>query len=104
MRASHAPDAPFPGAHSQVPGQRGEAQARARTANGTLPLEATPLATTGGGWGLRLPCRAEEIHARKKVVVYQEVLLRRNTQHDHVDVETRIKREELDVTASGQVS
>jgi uncharacterized protein (TIGR02271 family) len=71
---------------------------------GTLPLEAAPLATPGGGWGLRLPCRAEEIHARKKVVVCEEVVLRRDTMHDHVDVETRIKREELDVTSSGQVS
>jgi hypothetical protein len=101
VHSSPAPDAPFPGALPQVRGHRGELDTlppgSTLARNGTLPLDATPVQTRGQGWAVTLPCRAEEVQVRKVVVVYEEVVLRRDLRQAHVDVEARAKREELRV-------
>ena len=101
MDNSAPPDAPFPGARSQVPGHRGESSTSLAGStparSGTLPLDAPPPERHANGWAVRLRCRAEEVHVRKAVVVYEEVVLRKGLTHEHVDIETRVKREELRV-------
>ena len=100
---STAPDRPFPGAHSQVPGARhsppdepppGSATAR------MLPLEATRT-VDGKGWLIRLPVRAEHVTVSKKVVVCERVSVRRQLVPELARVEAEIRRERLRLDTTG---
>ncbi|MDQ6673914.1 MAG: YsnF/AvaK domain-containing protein [Chloroflexota bacterium] len=95
-----APDRPFPGARSQVPGLRyegSEAAQREPAAQRSLELESTPT-TSERGWSVRLPVRAEHISVDKQVVVYERVLVRRREIEDLAQVQGTVRKEEPRVT------
>src|SRR5689334_4254174 len=91
-------DRPFPGAHSQVPGTRGEPEARALD---SLPLEATQ-SRSGERWTVRLPVRAEQVRVSKQVVVCERVLVHRRAVEDVAHVEDQVRREVLRVESEGE--
>ena len=102
---SRAPDRPFPGAHSQVPGAHEHGvtipPASALPAP-ALPLEAS-RASSGLGWAVRLPVRAEYVTVTKAAVVRERVVVRRRFVPDGARVQTQVLRERLRVDTQGQV-
>ena len=94
---SRAADRPFPGAHSQVPGARGDrATSTVRRAADLLPLESGAVPWERG-WVVRLPVRAERILVRKQVVVHERVVVRRRQIEDLTRVDANVRREQLEV-------
>src|SRR5581483_12033636 len=71
-------------------------------ANQGLRLEAS-VQRNGDGWTIRLPVRVEEVHVQKRVVVYEEVEIRREYVEEVAQVDGTIRREELDLRAYGDV-
>ena len=98
---SQAPDRPFPGAHSQVPGAHEQGVAVPPPA--ALKLEARRV-SAGPGWAVRLPVRAEQVTVSKAVVVRERVVVRRRRLQGMAQVETEVRRERLRVDAAGQVA
>jgi stress response protein YsnF len=103
-----APDRPFPGARSQVPGARHEPATAAaprdpdarRPASSSLPLESAEV-RSDGGWSVRLPVRAEQISVDKQVVVYERVQVRRHDVQDQARLQSSVRTEELRLAADG---
>ena len=93
------PDAPFPGARSQVtarPLEKDRATYPATDGLRQLSLEASPI-PRNGGWVIRVPVRAEHVTVDKKRVVYERVIVRRvHTDAVH-HVDATVRREELRV-------
>ena len=94
-----APDAPFPGARSQVrrPMAIGE-----RRRGCALPLECRPL-RSHPTWAVRLPVRAEQVTITKETFVFQEVTTGRKTLGERTHIEDTVRRETLRVDAHGAV-
>ncbi|MBV8083286.1 MAG: DUF2382 domain-containing protein [Chloroflexi bacterium] len=67
-----------------------------------LPLEGQ-LERMPDGWFIRLPVRKEDVRVEKRVVVYEEVDIRREYVEDVVHVDEQVRREELDVRPRGNV-
>jgi uncharacterized protein (TIGR02271 family) len=67
----------------------------------TRPLEAhiTPHA---GGWNIRLPLRRETVRVEKRVVVAEEVAIRRRTETQTRQVQATTRRERLRVDTFGE--
>ena len=102
---STAPDRPFPGAHSQVPGAHDTPPDEPPPGSATprlLPLEATRT-IDGRGWLIRLPVRAEQVRVSKQVVVRERVSVRRQLVPGLARVQAEIRRERLRVDTSGDV-
>jgi len=98
---SRAADRPFPGAHSQVPGVRGDrATSTARRAADLLPLESGAVPWERG-WVVRLPVRAERILVRKQVVVHERVAVRRRQIAHLARLESNVRKEQLEVEIDG---
>jgi hypothetical protein len=101
---SPAPDRPFPGAHSAVPGRftllfRSEESSGGRD---TLPIETVPI-STAHGWSIRLPVRAERVTVSKDVVVRERVVVRRREIADVAHMEAEVRREELRTSTEGEI-
>jgi uncharacterized protein (TIGR02271 family) len=47
------------------------------------------------GWAARLPVRADHVEVEKQLVVYERVVVRRQTIADPQHIETTVRREEL---------
>jgi len=94
---SRAPDTPFAGAHSQVPGPRGDPL---ESTAERLPLESSEVAWERG-WSVRLPVRAEHILVDKQLVVYERVIVRRHQIDDLARVDANVRREQLRVEVDG---
>ncbi|MCA1647610.1 MAG: DUF2382 domain-containing protein [Chloroflexi bacterium] len=102
---SQAPDRPFAGAHSAVPGTHSLPTTGADSSAGgrtTLPLEAAP-STAGRGWAIRLAVRAEHITVSKEVVVRERVVVRRRAVADVARVVADVGREELRTSTEGEI-
>ena len=100
-RETRASDQPFPGAHSQVPGVRGEMGESMRRGSGAeLRLEASTV-NSDRGWAVRLPVRREHIVIDKQVVVYERVVLRRADLQDVTRVDSTVRREQTIVAVEG---
>jgi uncharacterized protein (TIGR02271 family) len=103
---STASDLPFPGALSQVPGQRHENQVPtaqdAEKRPRQLPLESAGVPWERG-WLIRLPVRAEHVEIDKRVVVYERVSVGRRETADLAHVSANVRREELRVDRTGNV-
>lgn len=98
---SNAPDSPFPGAHSQVPGVRGAAgESTMGRSTGPLQLEAS-VVPWERGWLVRLPVRAEHIQIDKQVVVYERAEVRRHQTEATERVGASIRREQVRVEVEG---
>ena len=61
-----------------------------------LPLDAR-RSSSGPGWAVRLPVRAEVVTVSKAVVVYETVVVRRRVVPELARVQTEIRRERLRV-------
>jgi uncharacterized protein (TIGR02271 family) len=55
------------------------------------------------GWSIRLPVRREEVRVEKRVVVYEEVDIRREPVEDVEHVHDTVLHEELHVQPRGDV-
>ena len=55
------------------------------------------------GWCIRLPVRREDVHVDTRVVVYEEVDIRRELVEEVEHVDERVRREELDLQPRGDV-
>jgi uncharacterized protein (TIGR02271 family) len=98
-----AADAPFPGARSQVRGQRQEdapPEPRESVGERLLPLESS-YAPAERGWSVRLPVRAEQISVAKQTVVYERVVVRRREIADEAHLQADVRREELRIAEEG---
>ena len=100
---SDAPDLPFPGAHSQVPGARRSLSGD--SASDTRPARALPLGAvrerSDRGWVVRLRVRAEHIAISKAAVISERVVLRRAMVGDVVRLEAVVPAEQLDSRRTG---
>jgi len=67
-----------------------------------LPLEGQ-LERLSNGWTIRLPVRKEDVRVEKRVVVYEEVDIRREYVEDVEHVDDLVRREELEVRPRGNV-
>jgi len=101
---SSAPDQPFPGAHSAVPGAHSMPGTSVHADGGrtTLALEAAPVAT-GHGLLIRLPVRAERVTVSKQVAIYERIVVRRRAVADVARVHGEVRREELRTSTQGDV-
>ena len=101
---SRAPDQPFPGAHSQVPGARGHhPDPNAPGSDAALPLE-SHMVGSERGWVMRLPVRAEQIMIAKQTVVHERVIVRRRQVQDRVRMDATTRREQLQLEVEGDVT
>lgn len=94
---SSAPDRPFPGSHSAVPGTQtlpALSDKSGAAAWRMLSLEATP-ASVAHGRSICLPVRAEHVTVSKDVVVHERVVVRRRNASDVTRVDAEVRREEL---------
>jgi stress response protein YsnF len=99
---SAAPDRPFPGAHSQVPGAgRHDEPASAKARH--LTLDASRMGSAQG-WSVRVPVRAEQVHVSKQVVVRERVTVRRKAIGDVAHLEDEVRREVLDIDTASAVN
>ena len=64
-------------------------------------LEAT-ITSSEGGWEIRLPLRREVVSVEKRVVVVEEVTIRREPHTDTRSVQATVRRERLRVDTFGE--
>ena len=104
---STASDLPFPGAHSQVPGQRHESAPPLLQDAKSSPRR-LPLGSAGApwerGWRIRLAVRAEHVEVDKRVVGYERLRIARRQTDDVARVTATVRREELRVDRTGSES
>ena len=67
----------------------------------TMPLEAE-VRPEPDGWSIRLPLRTETVRVEKRVVVTEEVRVRRQTSTLTARVETDVRRERLRIETAGE--
>ena len=67
-----------------------------------LPLEAH-VESSGRGWTIRLPVRAEQITVHKQPVVVEEVAVQVRQVRDVVRLEDTVRREEVQAETEGDV-
>ena len=67
-----------------------------------LPLEAH-VESSGRGWTIRLPVRAEQITVHKQPVVVEEVAVQVRQVRDVVRLEDTVRREEVRAETEGDV-
>lgn len=65
------------------------------------PLEAE-VRPEQDGWSIRLPLRTETVRVEKRVVIAEEVRVRRQTATRTARIQTRLRRERLRVETSGE--
>ena len=94
-----AADAPFPGAHPQVPGML---SLHERQRAGGLALESR-LIQAGANWTVRLPVRREQVTVTRETVVIERVTALRETIGDRAHIEDSIRRETVRVDTDGEV-
>ena len=68
----------------------------------SLPLEAH-VESSGRGWTIRLPVRAEQITVHKQPVVVEEVAVQVRQVRDVVRLEDTVRREEVRADTEGDV-
>jgi len=66
------------------------------------PLDAA-VQQLSNGWSIRLPVRAEEVRLEKRVVVYEEVEIRREYIEEVEHIDETVRREELNLQTHGSV-
>ena len=99
---SEAPDRPFPGARSQVPGVRHPELSEPAGGREALPLDVSPQ-PAGEGWQLRVPLRAEQVTVSKQVVVRERVAIARRRVGETQDIDVTVRRERLRVEPEGEL-
>src|SRR3954463_9277865 len=95
---SDIPDAPFPGAHSQVAGAHSLGDDNRR--QGHLPLDMR-AERSGSVWAVRLPVRADMVTVEKRTVVIERVTASRRTLGERAQIEDSVRREVLRIDTDG---
>jgi stress response protein YsnF len=67
------------------------------------PLEARVEAQPAGGWRVVVPLWREEVRPERETIVREEVVVRRRHAEDVERHDVPVRREELDVTVTGDV-